>query len=288
MAEAVGALFPTQIPSLSEAADIQEAFRLYHYGRPAGTGTGEYDPTNTDPSALNPTGTTPSIAFYLSDLQGQITSISGTLGVQATTWSAKGALVTATAASTVSALTVGTNGQVLTANSATATGLQWSSPQVTLSNAATLTNKNISLGTNSITGTLAQFNTALTDADFISDSSTTTLTNKTVDLASNTLTGTLSQFNTALSDGTFVTTDATQTLTNKTIGGSQISGDISGNAANVTGTVAIANGGTGATTATTAKSNLQIFNNGSSSYGGTIFVQETEPSSASAGDIWMY
>lgn len=41
-----------------------------------------------------------------------------------------------------------------------------------------------------------------------------------------------------------------------TIAGSAISGDITGNAANVTGTVAVANGGTGGTTAATAKTNL--------------------------------
>lgn len=57
-----------------------------------------------------------------------------------------------------------------------------------------------------------------------------------------------------IGDGTtqvdIVTTSGTQTLTNKTIGGGQISGNISGNAANVTGTVVVANGGTGATTLT--------------------------------------
>jgi len=41
-----------------------------------------------------------------------------------------------------------------------------------------------------------------------------------------------------------------------TIAGADVSGNISGNAANVTGTVAIANGGTGATTAAGAKTNL--------------------------------
>ena len=55
-----------------------------------------------------------------------------------------------------------------------------------------------------------------------------------------------------------VTLAATQTLTNKTIGGSQISGNISGSAANVTGTVAIANGGTGGTTAAQARINLGL------------------------------
>jgi hypothetical protein len=46
---------------------------------------------------------------------------------------------------------------------------------------------------------------------------TATLTNKTVDLASNTLTGTRAQFNTALSDDNFVTLTGTETLTNKTL-----------------------------------------------------------------------
>jgi hypothetical protein len=40
--------------------------------------------------------------------------------------------------------------------------------------------------------------------------------------------------------------------------GSKVTGDISGNAANVTGTVAVANGGTGATTATLARTNLGL------------------------------
>jgi hypothetical protein len=42
------------------------------------------------------------------------------------------------------------------------------------------------------------------------------------------------------------------------IAGSKVSGNISGNAANVTGTVAIANGGTGATTAAAARTNLGL------------------------------
>ena len=46
---------------------------------------------------------------------------------------------------------------------------------------------------------------------------TQTLTNKTVDLSSNTVTGTTAEFNTALSDGSFATLAGTETLTNKTI-----------------------------------------------------------------------
>jgi hypothetical protein len=45
-----------------------------------------------------------------------------------------------------------------------------------------------------------------------------------------------------------------------TVSGSKVTGNISGNAANVTGTVAVANGGTGATTATAARTNLGLGN----------------------------
>jgi len=53
------------------------------------------------------------------------------------------------------------------------------------------------------------------------------------------------------------------------LAGSKISGNISGNAANVTGTVAIANGGTGATTASTARTALDVPSTGGSGATGT-------------------
>lgn len=46
---------------------------------------------------------------------------------------------------------------------------------------------------------------------------TATLSNKTFDLSNNTLTGTTAQFNTALSDGDFATLAGTETFTNKTL-----------------------------------------------------------------------
>jgi len=52
---------------------------------------------------------------------------------------------------------------------------------------------------------------------FAERSNTLTLTNKTVDLTSNTLTGTTAQFNSALSDNNFATLAGTETLTNKTL-----------------------------------------------------------------------
>ena len=118
----------------------------------------------------------------------------------------------------------------------------------------TLTNKSISLTTNTITGTLAEFNTALSGDDFVSltgsetltnktltspvissitntgtltlptstdtlvgRATTDTLTNKSVSLTTNTVTGTLAEFNTALSDDNFVSLTGSETLTNKTL-----------------------------------------------------------------------
>jgi len=51
---------------------------------------------------------------------------------------------------------------------------------VTLSNSVTLTNKTLALGSNTISGTTAQFNTALTDGSFVTLAGTETLTNKTL------------------------------------------------------------------------------------------------------------
>ena len=56
-------------------------------------------------------------------------------------------------------------------------------------------------------------------ASLLTASGSATLTNKSIDLANNTLTGTLAQFNTAVSDATLVDLDDTQVLTNKTING---------------------------------------------------------------------
>jgi|TARA_B100000929_G_scaffold98137_1_gene77187 hypothetical protein len=86
-----------------------------------------------------------------------------------------------------------------------------------ISKTQTLSNKTIDLGTNTVTGSLAEFNTALQSDTFTTAASTTTFTNKTIDLGDNTATGSLAEFNTALQGDSFVSLTGSETLTNKTL-----------------------------------------------------------------------
>jgi len=73
---------------------------------------------------------------------------------------------------------------------------------------------------------------ALTTDITVSASSTNTFSNKSISLASNTVTGTTAEFNTALSDSNFVTTGDTGTVTSTMIvDGTIVNGDINASAA---------------------------------------------------------
>jgi hypothetical protein len=132
-AESIGTLVETKIPGLSDPADIQAAFRLYHYGDE------NYNSANSNAANL----VNPSIAYTINDLQDQIDAIDTSGSLLETDFAAKGDLLSASADNTLSVLSVGGNGTVLTANSAEASGLAWTTPDVTLTNAATLTNKTL-------------------------------------------------------------------------------------------------------------------------------------------------
>jgi hypothetical protein len=132
-AESIGNLIPTKIPGYADAADIQAALRLYHYGDYT------YTPSNSNTANL----VNPSIAYTINSLQTQISAIDLSTALLKTDFAAKGDLLSASANDTLSVLSVGSNGQVLTANSAAASGLSWATPDVTLTNSATLTNKTL-------------------------------------------------------------------------------------------------------------------------------------------------
>jgi hypothetical protein len=114
--ESIGTLVPTKIPGYADAADIQAALRAYHYG------SYTFDVSESNAANL----INPSIAYTINNLQSQITTL-GDDYVDEDVLTAKGSLISATAASIPAELTVGTNNQFLIANSATSTGLQWTS-----------------------------------------------------------------------------------------------------------------------------------------------------------------
>jgi hypothetical protein len=107
--------------------------------------------------------------------------------------------------------------RTLTLPDATGTVALTSDITVTASSTTTLSNKSISLGSNTVTSTLAQLNTAVSDADVASLAGSETLTNKSISLGSNTVTSTLAQLNTAISDADVASLAGTETLTNKTL-----------------------------------------------------------------------
>ena len=109
--------------------------------------------------------------------------------------------------------------------------------EVTASSTNTFTNKSISLTTNPVTGTKAEFNTAMSDADFATIDGTETLTNKTLTTpVISSITNSAATLTLPTSTGTIalttdipagvVTESGTQTLTNKTLTSPVITGAV--------------------------------------------------------------
>jgi hypothetical protein len=66
--ENIGSLYPTKMPGYDDAADIQAALRLYHYGSET------YDPSNTNESQIPSS----SIAGYLKSIEEDIAILDAT------------------------------------------------------------------------------------------------------------------------------------------------------------------------------------------------------------------
>ena len=145
-AESIGVLYSTKIPGYADNADVQAAFKLYHYG------STDYNTANANTASL----VNPSIAYTLNDLQGQITGLDPAGSVSKSIIDAKGDLLVGSANDTVDNLALGTNGYVLTVDTAQTLGVKWAAPSVTTSNSATLTNKTISYDDNTLTGVASE------------------------------------------------------------------------------------------------------------------------------------
>jgi hypothetical protein len=73
-------------------------------------------------------GTTGQVLSKASNTDMDFSWVSDATGIPATIFDAKGDIIAASAADTAARLAVGTNGQVLTADSTTSTGLKWATP----------------------------------------------------------------------------------------------------------------------------------------------------------------
>ena len=73
-------------------------------------------------------GTTGQVLAKASGTDMDFSWVTDATGIPATIFDAKGDIIAATAADTASRLAVGTNGQILTADSTAATGLKWATP----------------------------------------------------------------------------------------------------------------------------------------------------------------
>ena len=111
--------YASKMPAINNDADIRLALQAYHYGDPSLATTAnsaDFSGTFDDPDG--------GIVAKLKYLKTEIAGLS-LGGIPNSIVNAKGDLIGATANDTPARLAVGTNGYILKANSATASGLEW-------------------------------------------------------------------------------------------------------------------------------------------------------------------
>jgi hypothetical protein len=163
-------------------------------------------------------------------VEGSTATVNGKNIITAGVVDAKGDLIVGSADDAVARLGIGTNGQVLTANSSATYGVEWQAPAAvgvfgssiefegtTANDFETTLQVTDPTADRTITLPDASGTVALTTDITVSATSTNTFSNKTVALGSNTVSGTLAEFNTALTDADFATIAGAETLTNKTL-----------------------------------------------------------------------
>ena len=237
--ESIGALYPTKIPGLADAADIQAALRAYHYG------SYSYSTANTSPASLEAN----SIAKFLYDIETDIAALEArpsSGGNAQTTQPAPGDFTPADIPDGyIWVDSDGTLGGVPTGatavftNSAPTTSLTTGTIWVDKDSTDIVANPFIPTATINAKGDLlaGSANDSITVLSastngyvLITDSSTTsgltwansaastqTLTNKSISLTTNTVTATLAELNTAITDANIASIAGTETLTNKTL-----------------------------------------------------------------------
>ena len=267
-AESIGALIPTAIPGYADAADIQAALRVYHYGEYA------YNPANTSPGSL----VTPSMAKTIYDIQQDIVDLENrpsSGGDVATTAPVPGDFTPSgipngyiwvdqdgtIGGQPVSATSVFTNS---VPTSDLSTGVIWVDKDPTsitanpfIPQAVISAKGDILVGTANDTASV--LNTASTNGYILAVNSATTsglewIANDTGDITAVTSgtgisvtssTGPIPSV--AVDTAVVATTNNTLTLTNKTISGSSNTVTDVSLTTGVTGTLPVANGGTGIT-----------------------------------------
>jgi hypothetical protein len=136
---------------------------------------------------------------------------------------AKGDLLVGTGSNAGQRVALGTNGYILTANSATTSGVEWAAAPAVGTFESSITFEGSSADDNETTLQVA--NPTEDRTITLPDATGTvalldvsqTLTNKTIAIGSNSVSGSISDFNSALTDADFATIAGTETLTNKTL-----------------------------------------------------------------------